>query len=161
MRKILFCFLGCLIIFLSGCSKTQIAPVSKGISFNAFITYYNEQYICPTEIQADGTITVSVKEPEILKELKIIYKDGGVAAEFGSLQYIPSAQNTYFTGVADYMAGVFMDISDKKIGKSKDKYLISGEINGNNYRIYFSPGGLPLNMEINNTNIEFRDIKIN
>ena len=54
MRKILCLILP--ILFLCSCAtkSKSIKPVTRGIKFNAQISYYNEQYECDTTISPNG-----------------------------------------------------------------------------------------------------------
>ena len=51
-----------LIMFLCGCgSKNKTAvPVTKGVSFTADVTYYNECYTCDVSVDENGVMTANI-----------------------------------------------------------------------------------------------------
>lgn len=161
MLKKYFCCILVIFLFLAGCKSSTVTPICENLRFNANITYYNEQYLCPTEITADGTITVKVSQPEILGGLTLTYlPDGSVSATLGSIVYTPNSQNSYYVSITDCMAAAFRDAKGQPIEANGDEIVFEGKFNSKPYRIYFTERGIPLNMETGDIKIEFCDISV-
>ena len=161
MLKKCFCCILVLFLFLAGCKSSIVTPICENLRFNANITYYNEQYLCPTEIAADGTITVKVSQPEILGGLTLKYlPDGSVSATLGDIVYTPNPQNSYYVSITDCMAAAFRDTKGQNIENKGDAFIYEGVFNSKPYRICFTDKGIPLNMETGDIKIEFCDISV-
>ena len=62
-----------LIVFLCGCGgkNKSATPVTKGVSFIADVTYYNECYTCDVAVDENGVMTATVTSPEELSGVKL------------------------------------------------------------------------------------------
>ncbi len=165
MKKIIS-FLS-LIIFLfclSGCNgaKTGVSPITKGITFKAELTYYNECFAGDVTVNKKGEMTVQITSPESLKDLKLVFKDSGVTAEYLGLRY----ENGLPTG--EQIFGRLYEIlkatlsKDTEVLKEKDNYIIRGSAEGGKFIMYLGATGLPISAEDtqNGFTVNFKNISI-
>ena len=83
MKKVISVALLILItLTLGGCSgkKTDISPVTRGISFTARLTYYNECYEAEVKIAESGAANFQITSPDTIKGLTFRFEDDSVTA---------------------------------------------------------------------------------
>ncbi len=141
----------CLIIpifLLCGCaSKIKgITPITKGITFNAQIMYYNEAYECNVNISKNGNTEVSFIAPENLSGLKVFYSGDTVTAEFKGIKYTALAESLPQYSVSDTINNVFSNNYDEVLNKD-DSYFVTFNDTDTEYKMYIGATGLPIKIE--------------
>ncbi len=138
--------------FLCGCGKsTQTAtPITKGISFTADVTYYNECYTCDVNVDESGIMSAEVTSPDELKGVKLKFDGENVTAEYLGLTYTLKTDTMPLGNVALSIYNAFTDVSENSLLAERDdgNCVIENEINGEKYEFTFSPSGLPLELKI-------------
>lgn len=148
MKKIL-CSLFLVLTLCACTTKTEkITPVTKGITFFAEITYYNETYECNTEIKQNGDTTVTFSYPQDLSPLTIAYQGGEVTANYDGLEYSYSADGMPHYSVSDVIYDVFSQNFDT-VFEEDDNYYVEYRKDGNDVRLYIGSSGLPIKIESN------------
>lgn len=160
IRILVLCFI---FLLFCGCSaKGEITPQIHNISFEANIRYYNEEYQCNADIDKDGNITLTFNSPENLEGLILRVVDDKTSIEYMGLTYSPKGSSQPLGNIANIVNCVFKDIGDKKLKHSGKNIEICGKIDNKNYVMLFSPSGLPLMLNIDNSDIivHFNNLKI-
>lgn len=136
------------IIFLCGCTSKakDITPITKGLTFNAKIMYYNEAYECDVEISKNGNTKVSFLFPENLLGLKVFYSGNNVTAEFKGIKYTALAKSLPQYSVSDTIYNVFSNNYDEVYNKD-DSYFVTKKDNDTEYKMYLGATGLPIKIE--------------
>ena len=142
MKKILCAFL--VIFTLCGCNKIakNITPHTKGITFNAQATYYNECYECNVEIEQNGDTVITITEPNDIEGLIFSYKGNETLISYKGLEY-KTNNNSPEISVADFIYSVFQNPTGDII-KDNDNLYIEGKTKKNNYKLFLGATGLPL-----------------
>ncbi len=144
MKKII-----CLVIpliFLCSCGKkSQVTPHLTGLSFEAQIVYYNENYSCQCVISEDGALTAKITEPEILKDFTLRVSKDGITADYLGITYTPTGNNMPFSGVIDSFYKVLLQCVEENSTAtlSKNEHIIKGSFEDLGYTLYISSTGLP------------------
>ncbi|MBQ8203743.1 MAG: hypothetical protein IJZ75_05625 [Clostridia bacterium] len=156
-----------LILFLCGCggSKKTATPVTKGISFTADVTYYNECYTCEVNVDEAGLMSAEVISPDELKGVKLKFDGENVTAEYLGLTYTLKTDTMPLGNVALSIYKVFTDIANNGLSAeySEENCLIENKVDGEKYEFCFSPAGLPLSLKIPNKEflVIFSNVAIN
>ena len=149
MRKIFSVLLVLLALLLCSCSSAkEIRPYLAGISFTADMTYYNESYGFDGEIFSDGTLKISMTEPEQLKDLNITVSGEGMTVEYKGLTYSPVEGSMPFSAVLEEFYNPLREIvlSDTAVADSNG--VLTGSAGTLGYTLTVSPTGLPQKLEI-------------
>lgn len=156
MRKSLV-LLNCIVLLLTLCSckKSEVSPKVFGISFVADISYNGERYECETVIEDSKKTTLTVTSPEDIKGLVVTVDGDKKTAEFMGLCYSPKEDNP-ICALAQNILDIMSDISlGGKTAELGDKNcVIKGSKNKKDYIFTFSPAGLPLSLNIPDSDIE-------
>lgn len=133
-----------MILLLTGCNQLakNITPHTRGITFNADISYYNENYECEVEIEQNGDTIISLTAPQDLKGLSFSYKGDQVLITYNGLEYKCddfSPENS----VADFIYSVFQCETNDVI-KNDDNLYIEGKTQSQSYKLFIGATGLPL-----------------
>lgn len=164
MRRF-FCFLLCLFM-LCGCSAATetVTPVLEGISFTAKINYYNEYYECDTELSENGSMRLTVRQPDDISGMRLIFDGKSITAEYMGLTYTPHTDALPVGGVAQLLYGIIGDMKSQSKIPAKDNRncVFDGRIDEQAYSFCCSPSGLPLYIEIpdGSFRIEFSNVSI-
>ena len=141
-----------LIIFLCGCGgKNKTAtPVTKGVSFTADVTYYNECYTCDVAVDEKGIMSATVTSPEELFGVKLMFDGENVTAEYLGLTYTLKTDTMPLGNVALSIYNVFSHIAENGLTAEQDESncIIENEIGGEKYEFIFAPSGLPLELKM-------------
>ncbi len=151
MKKAIISFL-ILIMFLCGCgdkNKTTV-PVTKGVSFTADVTYYNECYTCDVVVDEKGVMAATVTSPEELSGVKLMFDGENVTAEYLGLTYTLKTDTMPLGNVALSIYNVFTHIAENGLTAEQDdsNCIIENKINGEKYEFVFAPSGLPLELKM-------------
>ena len=141
-----------ILMLLCGCSKNTktSTPVTKGISFTADVTYYNENYTCDVDVNEEGIMSAKVTYPEELKGVSLRFDGETVTAEYLGLTYTLKTDTMPLGNVALSIYKVFTDVTEKGLmaEQNEGNCIIENEVNGEKYEFTFSPSGLPLELKI-------------
>ncbi len=139
MKK-LFCVAMCL--FLAGCStSTDIKPVTRGISFTAEMTYYNEYYEMSVDIKHNGNAVISLTHPEELQGLVFNVTNSSLTADFSGIKI--ETDDSYKTAAVNFLYSAFKK-EEQKVYKNDNRFFTKGECDGGEYTMYIAETGLPL-----------------
>ena len=144
MKKII-CLVIPLILLCSCGKKSEVKPLLAGISFDAEIVYYNENYACQCDISAEGVLTAKITEPEILKDFTLRVSKDGITADYLGITYTPTEGNMPFSGVVDSFYKAIGKCIEEEIAAtlSNNEYTVKGDFEDLGYTLYISPTGLP------------------
>lgn len=141
-----------IVSFLCGCGKSTktATPVTKGISFTADVTYYNENYTCDVDVNEEGIMTAEVTYPEELKGVSLTFDGENVTAEYLGLTYTLKTDTMPLGNVALSIYKVFCDVTNNGLSAeyTEENCLIENTVDGEKYEFTFSPSGLPLELKI-------------
>lgn len=151
MKKIIsVALLIVLTLILGGCSgkKTNISPVTRGISFTAELTYYNECYEAEVKVAENGAAVAEITSPDTIKGLTFRFDGDSVTAEYLGLEYKTDFHSLPEGNACIMLYEILTDASGEGISVTADgdNYYIScdGE---NRYRLYVGATGLPIKAE--------------
>ncbi len=145
MKKIL-----CLILFillLCGCSakSKNIEPITRGLSFECEINYYNEIYECNVAISEKGETKIDFSSPKEISGLKLLYLTDKVTADYYGLQYDIKTKLPQFS-MGDIVYKVFSQNYDTVFDDDGEYYVENKNLN---CKIYLGATGLPIKIEEN------------
>ncbi len=149
MKKIISLVL--VLLTLSACSgKTEVKPRLVGITFNADMTYFNENYKGECVISSDGALTCKLTEPESLSGYTLTLSKEGMTAEYLGITYTPTESNMPFSGVIGEFYENISEISSSEDSAKKkdDAYIIKGGKDAEAYTLYLSSTGLPQSLQL-------------
>lgn len=165
MRKIIsVCLCLLFVICLSGCNNKSsgIKPLTKGITFTADITYYNECYTCDVSVDKNGATDISVLSPDLLKGLSFNFKGNTVTAKYLDLEYKydTSALPESMACGELYKILKFSFDENAKVNSKNDSFYIASE--GGKYKLFLGATGLPLSAENNSLgfSIIFKNVTV-
>ncbi len=141
MKKIL-CLL--FVFVLVGCSKTAtVSPVTRNLSFEAEIKYYNESYEISANIDKNGKISIVFIHPDELKSTEFTITDGVTTAEIGGLSYDYSDSKN--ANIFNFIYEIFKD-ENPRVYKADNIFFIKGQFDGFEYKLFVGASGLPLSI---------------
>ena len=156
-----------LIVFLCGCGgkNKSATPVTKGVSFIADVTYYNECYTCDVAVDENGVMTATVTSPEELSGVKLKFDGENVTAEYLGLTYTLKTDTMPLGNVALSIYNVFTHIAENGLTAEQDESncIIENEIEGEKYEFIFAPSGLPLELKMPQKELKviFNNVTVN
>lgn len=146
MKKLILVLL--ILLSLCSCTKNEVSPRLKGISFTAELTYFNEEYVFDTTVQKDGTLTAYMKEPKELEELKLTVNTDGITADYKGLIYSANEATMPFSRIMeDFYLPLRRLMDEGSMSADKDG-KISGKVGESKYILTVSPTGLPQKLEL-------------
>lgn len=145
--KRLVCVLLMLLVLCS-CSGGEIEPRLKGISFNAEMTYYNECYNFGGEVLSDGTLKVTLTEPEELKDLSFTLSGENTVIEYKGLTYSPVEGSMPFSRIIENFYKPLREVALSNSCEVSKDGVFKSDNGAQSYTITFSPTGLPQKLEI-------------
>ncbi len=149
MKKILcviFMFL------LVGCTSTaKVKPITRGLSFTAEMTYYNEYYEMAIDIAKDGNTKIMLTQPEELADLVFEFKDGKVTTTFKGINC--EMDDSYKTAAVGFIISAFKN-QEQTVYKNKNQFYTNGKCDGGEYTLYIAETGLPLKICDSNNRFE-------
>lgn len=151
MKKLTaFIFAALMILSAASCAqkRSDIQPLTSGITFNCEITYYNECYEASADISDDGVMTCEITSPDTLKGLKLIFNGDDMTAEYRGLEYkndISSLpQGTAFTNLYRILRAA----AKSEVVFENDNYCINGKTEDISFRLILGATGLPISAEV-------------
>ncbi len=161
MKK--FFVLPLLLVIFCGCSQPkQISPILNDISFEAQISYENENFVCDTTL-LDDTLNFSVIKPDEIKGSSLTLSENSVKAEFNGLSFEPDINSIPQGAVIKVFLEVLKDVKDKKIDCNDNNCIINGSVSEYEYKFVFAPTGLPISLTIDELDLEidFKNVTVN
>lgn len=138
--------------FLCGCGgKTaNVKPVLNGITFDVKLQFYNEVFVAGGEMSKDNALTLTVKEPETIKGMKLTVKGAELSAEFMGLTYIPKTEQLPAANVAVVFYEMLSDVlyRNPDVKQKENTFFVESAENEKYYKILLSGAGFPLSAEI-------------
>jgi len=161
LKKLIIPLIICL--FLCGCfTKNEIPVCVKNVSFDLYISYYNEKFCfnVKTDDSFNSTV-IKVKSPEDLKDMEFTISEKGTVVNYMGLTYVPN-KNSTVGSIVEVFCEILKNVSNKNAVCKDNNYVIETQIDGNNCCIYFSPAGYPLYFEVKDINFkgEFRNLTL-
>ncbi len=139
MKKILLLIF---VLTLCGCSSTaKVKPVTRGLTFTAEITYYNEYYECDVEINQTDQMKISLTYPEDLNGLVFTQKNNKIITEFKGIKC--ETVDSYSQTAINYIFKAFENETQKAY-KNGEKLYTKGSLGDGEYTMYITEAGLPL-----------------
>ncbi len=148
MKKII-CVFVCLFL-LCGCTGKTVGVkvVTKGITAKANIYYYGKEYECNINANQNGEVSFLITKPKNLKDFTITFKGDEVFAKYKGLNYSPSLSAIDYGGALKEIYGVisYLQNNDYTVMKKSEGYFVKGKTGENNFCLYVTEAGLPLNI---------------
>ena len=149
MKKIISLVL--ILLTLTACrGDKEVTPRLLGISFDAEITYFNENYKGECVLSSDGVLTCRISEPDMLSGYTLTLSKEGMTAEYLGISYTPNESNMAFSGViGEFYSKLNQIISSAQTAQQKDDtYVIKGGEDADAYTQYISSTGLPQSLRL-------------
>ncbi len=158
MKKIKILIFPLIFLCLSACGSSSVTPITKGLSFNAHIFYYNKEYTCAVNIDSDGNTQLTVVEPKLLSGAKVVITEKEAYAEFRDIKYPVDMSRA--DGAPYFLLGCLRSAEGADALLIDQQFTVRGTRLGEDYKIIFAGSGIPLKIEGKNIEIEIYDAKI-
>ncbi len=162
MKKLFLPFL--ILCFICGCSKTTtVKPQTQNLKFNIECTTNKEKYAFSAHSDNNSNLTLTVKKPETLENLKIIFSNTTNKIEFLGLEKELPLDNLEKESVLRiFYEGFLKSKYTSELVFQENEYFLEYRFNENKYRFNFSQNGLPLSIKGvgNDINILIKGVKI-
>ena len=158
--KRLCCVAVCLLfVVLSGCEKNSgVSAVTSGISFTLETVFGGTEIICDAVIKEDGKREYIVVEPENIKGFTYESDGNETKIKFKELTY--SVNSAPLSNVFCMIDSVFASVGEDKIEpvRKNKMYTFSGKNEYGKFKLVTGESGLPINAEIGDMKIFFKNI---
>lgn len=150
MKKIISVLL-LAVFFLCACgeNKANITPVTRGISFTAELTYYNECCEANVTVAKNGETDMEITSPDTIKGLVFHFNGTEVTAKYAGLEYKTDfkalPESACFTKLYEILRDSFKE--DISVTSEGDSYCISRDSSDISYKLYLGATGLPISAE--------------
>ena len=149
MKKIISALsLAVLTLLLTSCGgeEVSVTPVTRGISFTAELTYYNENYEAAVTVSENGETVMEITYPDNIKGLTFKFNGEEVTAEFAGLEYKTDfkafSEGACCMRLYEILKDTFNE--ESSVIKEGDNYCISGQSGDISYKMYLGGAGLPI-----------------
>lgn len=167
--KIIIALLSAIITVFSfsGCAekRSNISPLTKGITFTAELTYYNECYESLVSVSQNGDMDIEITAPDTIKGLSFHFDESGVTAKYSGLEYKYDTKALPEGIVCTCLYNIFRDTQkpDAAVIADKDVYCILGNTGKTDYKMYVGATGLPISAEDEKSGFkaDFKNVTIN
>ena len=162
MKKL---FLPLLILcVVCSCSKTTtVKPQTQNLEFNIECTIKKEKYTLLAHCDNNSNLTLTVKKPKTLENLKITFSDTTCKTEFLGLEKeLPLDSLEKESVLRIFYEGFLKSKYTSELSFQDDEYFLEYRFSDNKYRFNFSQNGLPLSIKGigNDINILIKGVKI-
>lgn len=147
---------------LCGCEvKTTFSPILDNISFNADMLYGKHSYSAEVTIENDN-IFLTVIEPSEIKDLILHLNNDTFFVQYKDTTYSREIKDISTNEITSVLYNVFKDAKTKSFVNRQENCTIKGVIIGYDYLFIFSPTGLPVELNIQqlNLNIKFNNVTL-
>lgn len=158
MKKFKILIFPLIFLYLSACTSSNITPITKGLTFNAHVFYYNKEYTFAVDIGKDGNTQLTVVEPQMLSGAKIVLTEQEAYAEFKDIKY--PVDISCADGAPYFLLGCLKNAEGATALLQDEQFTVSGTRLGEDYKITFAESGIPLKITGENIEIEIFDAKI-
>lgn len=152
------------LLLLCGCANNKtVTPILNNISFTAEIDYGDTEFVGNATL-SEGTLNLTVTEPQEIKDLILKLDKNGITAEFKGVTYTPDINSLPQGAIAQVLYDILNDIVGNKTANCDEENCeIKGRVNGYDYTFVFSPSGLPISLEIDDLDLEikFKNVTVN
>ena len=164
MKKIICVFVCLFLLCGCGTKASDVKVVTKGITAKANIYYYGNEYECNINADQNGEVGFLITKPKNLKDFTITFIGGEVSAKYKGLNYSPSLSAIDYGGALKEIYGVlsYLQNSDYAVMKKSEGYFVKGKTEENNFCLYVTEAGLPLNIvfEKDNFYVVFSEVSL-
>lgn len=152
-------------LILCGCTnKKTVTPILQNISFNAVVSYGDNDFSCNTKLTEDS-LTLVLNEPKEIKGLTLCFSKNGVVAEYHGIKYERDSLTQTDAAPSQFLYGIINDIKSQNcsIQHTNENCFAEGKLQGNKYIFEFSPTGLPISLKIDELDlkIDFKNVTLN
>lgn len=148
MKKtfLLITVLSVVAVFCSCSKAAHITPVTRGISFTAELTYYNESYIALVTVSKNGDTDIAFTAPDTLNGLMLHFSESGVTAKYNGLEYKYDISSVPDGIACSYLYKILNDAAGENAEVTAENDCYYTESNGEKlkYRMYLGATGLPI-----------------
>ena len=157
MKKI-FCVFLALILFLisSGCENKaeQISAVTKGLSFNAEVTYNGSIFLYFVDIDQNLTTQIEALENGEKSGFKTVFSDEGIVFKYNDLEYKTSSASLPDGIITDFIYSVFKNAEEATaIASDSGNASITDKTDKYSFVLTVGATGLPIKIEEKNFGI--------
>lgn len=145
-------------IYLCACGRSTTTPITRGLSFNAHIFYYNKEYMCAVDIEKGGNTELTILEPQLLSGAKVVVTENDAYAEFKDIKYPVDMSRA--DGAPYFLLGCLKSVDGATAVLNDGLFTVSGTRLDVKYQIIFAESGIPLKITGENIEIEIVDAKI-
>lgn len=155
-----------LMLFPCACGgkKSDITPVTKGISFFAELTYYNECYEANVTVGENGKAEMRIISPDTIKGLELHFDGEDVTAKYAGLEYKTDFASLPEGACCMLLYKILKDAckEDVCVISGGDEYYIQRDTADISYKLYLGATGLPISAEDseNGFSVSFKNVTI-
>lgn len=162
LKKLFLPFL--IICLVCSCSKpTTVKPQTQNLEFNIESSIKKEKYTFLASCDDNSNLTLTIKKPKTLENLKINFSGTTHKIEFLGLEKeLPLDSLEKESVLRIFYEGFLKSKYTSELVFQDNEYFLEYRFDDNKYRFYFSQNGLPLSIKgINNDiNILIKGVKI-
>lgn len=162
LKKLFLPFL--IICLVCSCSKpTTVKPQTQNLEFNIESSIKKEKYTFLASCDDNSNLTLTIKKPKTLENLKIYFSGTTHKIEFLGLEKeLPLDSLEKESVLRIFYEGFLKSKYTSELVFQDNEYFLEYRFDDNKYRFYFSQNGLPLSIKgINNDiNILIKGVKI-
>lgn len=155
-----------LTLFLSACGgkKVSVTPVTRGISFTAELSYYNECYEAQVTVASNGETDMEITSPDTIKGLTFHFDGEEVTAKYAGLEYKADfkafSEGACCIRLYEILKDTFKE--ETAVTKEGENYCISRDGGDLSYKLYLGGGGLPITAEDSQSGftVNFKNVTI-
>ena len=120
----------------------------NNISFNADITYYNENYKAFCSIDQNGSFSVEIKDPSELEGMLFTINKDDVRVNYKGLTYTPNS-NSLLSSACGMLYDAFTSTNsdNAQYEYGEQNFSVSAKTSNGEFLLQFSPTGLPLDLK--------------
>ena len=150
---------------LSSCDarKTEVNPVTAGISFSSQFSFRDGNYACEGSIEKSGKAKIVLTDPSALKGMTFSFDGEAATVDFLGLSHSWISNDLAPMAPAEILAAVFRDLSKKDPAiLEKDDFVITESLAGMEYTLHFGATGLPISLQMNEMDLyaDFQNVTI-
>ncbi len=162
MKKLLLPFL--ILCFICSCSEnTTVKPQTQSLEFNIECTIKKEKYTFLAQCDNNSNLTLTIKKPKSLENLKISFSNATHKINFLGLEKeLPLDSFEKESPIRIFYEGFLKSKYTAELVFQDNEYFLEYRFDDNKYRFYFSQKGLPLSIKgtNNDINILIKGVKI-
>ncbi|MBQ6848054.1 MAG: hypothetical protein IJO62_03970 [Clostridia bacterium] len=156
LMLLIFCTYFCV---LCGCNDvSNVIPNTKNLAFTVESNFKNTDYIFYATTDGDGTLSLTVKEPENIENLKLMFLDGSIRLNYLEIEKEIPIEN--FEGISLFKILYEGFKAEKSLEFDDDEYFSEFKVDNEKFRFYFAESGLPLCIKGENKKIFFKGVTV-